>query len=152
MPYVTAYAIHPDITRVGDYMFRVSAMGEVQGRAGAKLGWYIHAVVFVLVNALIFSVSRYGFGSRPWSVVPLLGRRRSVARSLIAVAGAAAAMALWWGYAPARLGCRVPIASLWAGAPELGLATLVSTALAAVVVAVVLTHRRRERRPPSTPA
>lgn len=86
------------------------------------------------------------------SVVPLLGRRRSVARSLIAVAGAAAAMALWWGYAPARLGCRVPIASLWAGAPELGLATLVSTALAAVVVAVVLTHRRRERRPPSTPA
>lgn len=37
VPYVTAYAIHPDITRVGDYMFRVSAMGEVQGRAGAKL-------------------------------------------------------------------------------------------------------------------
>ena len=79
------------------------------------------------------------------SVVPLLGRRRSVARSLVAVVGAAAAMALWWGYAPARLGCRVPIASLWAGAPELGLATLVSTALAAVVVAVVIA-RRRERR------
>lgn len=37
VPYVTAYAIHPDITRAGDYMFRVSAMGEVQGRAGAKL-------------------------------------------------------------------------------------------------------------------
>ena len=42
-------------------------------RAGAKLGWYIHAAVFVLVNAAIFSISRYGFGSRPWSVVPLLG-------------------------------------------------------------------------------
>lgn len=36
-PYVTAYAIHPDITRVGDFMFRVSAMGEVQGRGGARL-------------------------------------------------------------------------------------------------------------------
>ncbi|MGB6055232.1 MAG: ABC transporter substrate-binding protein [Burkholderiaceae bacterium] len=37
VPYVVAYAIHPDITLAGDYMFRVSAMGEVQGRAGAKL-------------------------------------------------------------------------------------------------------------------
>jgi len=37
IPYVVAYAIHPDITRAGDFMFRVSAMGEVQGRAGAKL-------------------------------------------------------------------------------------------------------------------
>ncbi|MES2260848.1 MAG: ABC transporter substrate-binding protein [Pseudomonadota bacterium] len=37
VPYVTAYAVHPDITRTGDFMFRVSAMGEVQGRAGAKL-------------------------------------------------------------------------------------------------------------------
>ncbi len=37
IPYVVAYAIHPDITLTGDYMFRVSAMGEVQGRAGAKL-------------------------------------------------------------------------------------------------------------------
>lgn len=37
VPLVTAFAIHPDITRAGDYMFRVSAMGEVQGRAGAKL-------------------------------------------------------------------------------------------------------------------
>jgi ABC-type branched-subunit amino acid transport system substrate-binding protein len=37
IPYVVAYAIHPDITMAGDYMFRVSAMGEVQGRGGAKL-------------------------------------------------------------------------------------------------------------------
>jgi branched-chain amino acid transport system substrate-binding protein len=36
-PYVVAYAIHPDITLTGDYMFRVSAMGEVQGRAGSML-------------------------------------------------------------------------------------------------------------------
>ena len=37
VPYVVAYAIHPDITLTGDYMFRTSAMGEVQGRAGAML-------------------------------------------------------------------------------------------------------------------
>lgn len=37
VPYVVSYAIHPEITLTGDYMFRVSAMGEVQGRGGAKL-------------------------------------------------------------------------------------------------------------------
>jgi len=37
VPYVVAYAIHPDITRAGNFVFRVSAMGEVQGRGGAKL-------------------------------------------------------------------------------------------------------------------
>ena len=42
-------------------------------RAGAKLGWYVHAAAFVLVNAVVFGISRYGFGTRPWSVYPLLG-------------------------------------------------------------------------------
>jgi hypothetical protein len=42
-------------------------------RAGAKLGWYIHAAIFVLVNLFIFALSHYGFGQRPWSVFPLLG-------------------------------------------------------------------------------
>ena len=37
VPYVVAYAIHPEITLTGDHVFRVSAMGEVQGRGGAKL-------------------------------------------------------------------------------------------------------------------
>ncbi len=37
VPYISAYAIHPDITRSGDYVFRTSFMGEVQGHAGAKL-------------------------------------------------------------------------------------------------------------------
>ena len=37
IPYISAYAVHPDITRAGDYIFRTSFMGEVQGRAGAKL-------------------------------------------------------------------------------------------------------------------
>jgi hypothetical protein len=42
-------------------------------RAGAKLGWYIHAVVYVLVNLFIFTMSQYAFGHRPWSVMPLMG-------------------------------------------------------------------------------
>lgn len=37
IPYISAYAIHPDITRAGEYVFRTSFLGEVQGRAGAKL-------------------------------------------------------------------------------------------------------------------
>jgi len=42
-------------------------------RAGAKLGWYAHAAVFTLVNLMLWGMSRYGFGNRPWSVYPLLG-------------------------------------------------------------------------------
>lgn len=42
-------------------------------RAGAKLGWYAHAAVFMVVNLALFGMSRYGFGNRPWSVYPLLG-------------------------------------------------------------------------------
>lgn len=37
IPYISAYAIHPDITRAGNYVFRTGLMGEVQGRAVAKL-------------------------------------------------------------------------------------------------------------------
>lgn len=37
IPYISAYAVHPDITRAGNYVFRTSFMGEVQGHAGAKL-------------------------------------------------------------------------------------------------------------------
>lgn len=36
-PYISSYAIHPDITRAGDYVFRVGLLGAVQGRAGAEL-------------------------------------------------------------------------------------------------------------------
>ena len=35
--YISAFAIHPDITRAGNFVFRTSFVGEVQGRAGAKL-------------------------------------------------------------------------------------------------------------------
>ena len=37
IPYIAAYAIHPDITRAGNYVFRTSFLGQVQGRGGAKL-------------------------------------------------------------------------------------------------------------------
>lgn len=42
-------------------------------RAGAKLGWYAHAALYVVVNLLLFAMSQYAFGHRPWSVLPLLG-------------------------------------------------------------------------------
>jgi len=37
VPYIAAYAVHPSITKAGAYVFRTSFVGEVQGRAGAKL-------------------------------------------------------------------------------------------------------------------
>ena len=37
VPYIAAYAVHPEITRSGEFVFRTSFVGEVQGRAGAKL-------------------------------------------------------------------------------------------------------------------
>jgi hypothetical protein len=42
-------------------------------RAGAKLGWYFHAAVYVVVNLFVFAMSHYAFGNRSWSVYPLLG-------------------------------------------------------------------------------
>jgi len=41
-------------------------------RAGAKLGWYVHALVYVIVNVGMFTWSQYS-GSRRWSVAPMLG-------------------------------------------------------------------------------
>lgn len=37
IPYISAYAIHPDITKAGDFVFRTGLLGSVQGKAGAKL-------------------------------------------------------------------------------------------------------------------
>ena len=54
-------------------------------RAGAKLGWFIHATVYVLVNLFLFAISQYGFGQRPWSVYPVLGWGLGVALHGISV-------------------------------------------------------------------
>jgi hypothetical protein len=40
-------------------------------RAGAKLGWYIHAAVYLLVNLLLVALSVSS--GRHWAVFPLLG-------------------------------------------------------------------------------
>src|SRR6218665_844794 len=42
-------------------------------RAGPKLGWYIHATAFVVINLALFALSHHGFGSRHWTGFPLLG-------------------------------------------------------------------------------
>lgn len=42
-------------------------------RAGAKLGWYVHAAAFIIVNLANFAVSEHAFGHRSWSIKPLLG-------------------------------------------------------------------------------
>ena len=44
-----------------------------QRRVRAKLGWYGHAALYVVVNLFLFAMSHYAFGQRPWSVFPLLG-------------------------------------------------------------------------------
>ncbi|MDE2419323.1 MAG: 2TM domain-containing protein [Burkholderiales bacterium] len=40
-------------------------------RAGRKMGWYIHATVFVLVNAGLALLS--GWQGRSWAIFPALG-------------------------------------------------------------------------------
>ena len=42
-------------------------------RAGAKLGWFFHAAVFVIVNLFVFFMSQYGGAERSWSIKPFLG-------------------------------------------------------------------------------
>jgi hypothetical protein len=40
-------------------------------RAGAKLGWFIHATVFVCVNAVLITISLAS--GKPWAIFPLAG-------------------------------------------------------------------------------
>ena len=42
-------------------------------RGSAKLGWYAHASLYLVINLAVPALSKYGFGSRPWSAFPLLG-------------------------------------------------------------------------------
>src|SRR5262245_27279982 len=42
-------------------------------RAGAKIGWYFHAAVYVVVNLTLFAMSDQLFGTRRWSMAPVLG-------------------------------------------------------------------------------
>jgi hypothetical protein len=42
-------------------------------RAGAKLGWYTHAVVYLAVNAVLFVLARHGVAHRHWNLYPAAG-------------------------------------------------------------------------------
>ena len=42
-------------------------------RAKAKLGWFAHAAVYLLVNGFLFASYYFGLRSHPWSFVPMLG-------------------------------------------------------------------------------
>jgi len=42
-------------------------------RAAAKLGWYIHAGIYVSVNSALFLSSYFGWRTRPWSLGPSIG-------------------------------------------------------------------------------
>ncbi|MBE2263039.1 MAG: 2TM domain-containing protein [Burkholderiaceae bacterium] len=42
-------------------------------RAGAKLGWYVHASVYLVVNAVLFFLASQGVGHRQWTIYPALG-------------------------------------------------------------------------------
>ena len=54
-------------------------------RAGAKLGWYIHATVYVLVNLALFVASSQGLRQRPWAMGPAMGWGLGLALHGIAV-------------------------------------------------------------------
>ena len=54
-------------------------------RAGAKLGWYIHALVYLLVNGAMFAASVYGIRQRPWTIYPAMGWGLGLALHGIAV-------------------------------------------------------------------
>src|SRR6218665_2606387 len=54
-------------------------------RAGANLGWYIHATAFVVINLALFATSHHGLGTRHWTVFPLLGCGLGLALHGIAV-------------------------------------------------------------------
>ena len=42
-------------------------------RAGAKLGWYVHALVYLAVNGGMILAWHFGLRSRPWPIYPVLG-------------------------------------------------------------------------------
>ena len=61
-----------------------------QKRASAKMGWYIHAVVYVVVNAFLFFSWHLGYRARPWNAYPALGW--GLGAALVGLAGAIMAM------------------------------------------------------------
>lgn len=42
-------------------------------RARSKLGWYLHACIYLLVNGLMFTLTALGHGRAHWTMFPALG-------------------------------------------------------------------------------
>ena len=56
------YSVNPDMTPLDR---------QARRRAGAKMGWYFHAAVYVAVNILLAALSAHS--GRHWAVFPALG-------------------------------------------------------------------------------
>jgi hypothetical protein len=41
-------------------------------RAGAKMGWYMHAAVYVVVNAAMYLMASSGWRDRSWTPQPMV--------------------------------------------------------------------------------
>ena len=60
--------VHMDPSAADDDIDRIA-----RKRAGAKLGWYSHAALYLAVNLFLLAVSNVGFGSHRWTPFPMFG-------------------------------------------------------------------------------
>ena len=54
-------------------------------RASAKIGWYVHACIYVLVNGFLIVTSQLGVRDRPWNIYPALGWGLGLALHFVSV-------------------------------------------------------------------
>jgi hypothetical protein len=54
-------------------------------RASAKMGWYLHACVYVLVNGFLIVTSYLGYRDRPWNIYPAMGWGLGLALHFVSV-------------------------------------------------------------------
>lgn len=54
-------------------------------RASAKMGWYIHACVYVCVNGAFMLANYFGVSHRPWNPVPAMGWGLGLALHFVSV-------------------------------------------------------------------
>jgi hypothetical protein len=54
-------------------------------RASAKMGWYLHACVYVLVNAYLFASSYFGLRAGGWNIYPAMGWGLGLALHFVSV-------------------------------------------------------------------
>ena len=54
-------------------------------RAGAKMGWYIHACVYIVVNAFILLTWQMGYRERAWNIYPAMGWGLGLALHFVSV-------------------------------------------------------------------